>query len=200
MGSGKRNRNHRSELTRRTERGRSMSTMKQFAVVLLFFSGLTAFAFGRKKEAIQYAPLPAKVLTAKTIYIQNQTPYQAFTDVAYTELKDWGRYKVVTTKQQADLILVISQANAYSVGRSTGYVSIFNPKTLTTSGGTVSGGTYTITWTYTQLRLIDPATGETLWTDQKLLLRKNRKHSATRWLIRELAWRVHEQETPASQR
>lgn len=68
--------------------GSSMSTVKQAAALFLIISALPVFAFGKKQEVIQHAPLPAKILTAKTIYIDNESGYPTFSDVLYTKLKN----------------------------------------------------------------------------------------------------------------
>jgi hypothetical protein len=55
--------------------------------------------------ADKYAPLPASVITAKTVYSDNQTGYSPITDKAYEALSKWGRYKIVKDAKDADLVL-----------------------------------------------------------------------------------------------
>ncbi len=171
--------------------GSSMCITKQVATALLIVSGLTAFAFGKKKEAVQHAPLPAMVLTAKTIYIDNKSDRQAVADMAYTQLMKWGKYKVVDSKEKADLVLVLTLAYSHTEREDSDYVSLYNNKTGAWTSGNVPGGTSTITWTYTQMRLVDPKTTDVMWADQRVWLRKG---SATEWLIQSLRQRVEEQE------
>jgi hypothetical protein len=53
----------------------------------------------------KHAPLPASVLAAKTVYIDNQTGHSQITDRAYDALGKWGRFKIVKEAKDADLIL-----------------------------------------------------------------------------------------------
>jgi hypothetical protein len=51
------------------------------------------------------APLPASVLAAKTVYIDNQTGHAQISDRAYDALTKWGRFKIVKDEKDADLVL-----------------------------------------------------------------------------------------------
>ena len=53
----------------------------------------------------KFAPLPASVLAAKTVYIDNQTGHAQISDRAYDELTKWGRFKIVKDAKDADLVL-----------------------------------------------------------------------------------------------
>ena len=51
------------------------------------------------------APLPEKLLTAKAVYIDNQSGYQKFADTVYKELMKWGRFTVVDSADKSDIAL-----------------------------------------------------------------------------------------------
>jgi hypothetical protein len=51
------------------------------------------------------APLPASVIAAKTVYIDNQTGHAEITDRAYDALNKWGRFKILKDAKDADLVL-----------------------------------------------------------------------------------------------
>jgi hypothetical protein len=53
----------------------------------------------------KFAPLPASVIAAKTVYIDNQTGHPEITDRAYDELTKWGRFKILKDAKDADLVL-----------------------------------------------------------------------------------------------
>ena len=53
----------------------------------------------------KHAPLPASVIAAKTVYIDNQTDHAEITDRAYDALSKWGRFKILTNAKDADLVL-----------------------------------------------------------------------------------------------
>lgn len=148
---------------------------------------LAAQVFAKKKQAVQYAPLPAKVLAAKTIHIQNESGYAEMVDNAYTSLKAWGRYQLVDAKEKADLILLLTVATEQKESHET--VSIYNPKTGWSHGTVGTPSTYA--WTFSQTRLIDPATGDTVWADERAWIGK----PAIEELIKGLRERIEEQET-----
>jgi hypothetical protein len=50
-------------------------------------------------------PLPASVIAAKTVYIDNQTGHAEITDRAYDALSKWGRFKILKDAKDADLVL-----------------------------------------------------------------------------------------------
>jgi hypothetical protein len=53
----------------------------------------------------KHAPLPASVIAAKTVYIDNQTGHAEITDRAYDALSKWGRFKILKDATGADLVL-----------------------------------------------------------------------------------------------
>jgi hypothetical protein len=51
------------------------------------------------------APLPASVMAAKTVYIDNQRGHAEIADRAYDALSKWGRFKILKDAKDADLVL-----------------------------------------------------------------------------------------------
>lgn len=170
-----------------------MSAFKQSIALLVVLASAT-LAFGAKKEKVQHAPLPAKVLAARTVFIQNDSNQPGIADKAYTQLKQWGRYQVVDSRDRADLVLLFTLAYSHTQHSDSDYVSLYNSRTGGYTSGVVPSGTVTITWTYTQMRLVDPSTSEVMWADERAWLRK---HSATDELMESLRQRVEEQEKAA---
>jgi len=73
----------------------------------------------------KHAPLPEKLLKAKTVYIDNHGSAK-LRDQAYEELKKWGRFSIVEKRDGADIVLVL----ASEPGRSTtGTTSTYHPST-----------------------------------------------------------------------
>src|SRR6202043_4146083 len=62
----------------------------------------------------QLAKLP-KILSAKTVYFDNQTGAEAVGTAAVAQLRKWGRFLIVHDKQTANLILLLS-ADRYNGG------------------------------------------------------------------------------------
>jgi ATP/maltotriose-dependent transcriptional regulator MalT len=54
--------------------------------------------------------LPTSVLSARTIYVDNQTASAELQNTAYTELAKWGRFQVVDAPQKAEIVLALAWA------------------------------------------------------------------------------------------
>ena len=61
--------------------------------------------------ASKVTPLSDQVISAKSIYLVNQTGNQAVLDTANDEFTKWGRFKMAKAKDDADLIVVFSHNN-----------------------------------------------------------------------------------------
>ena len=86
------------------------------ALILLAFAFCT-FTLAAKEK--QHLPLPATVLAAKTVFIDNQTGMAKLGDRAYEELKKWGRFSnKLTDRKHADLIFQLTAQE-----RDGGYVT-----------------------------------------------------------------------------
>lgn len=141
----------------------------------------------------KHAPLPDLVLQAKTVYIVNLAGDAAFRDKAYDEITKWGRYKVVSKRDDADLIFVLS-AREYT----TTMVTNSNTTGRVDESGNVNlqgeSQTTSVEHGITYLTVADPKSGDELWSDSKAwgsLL--TGFHSATRGLIENLRKRIDEQ-------
>jgi hypothetical protein len=82
------------------------TTMRKLAAFLAFFFilGLTPVSEAQDQKY----PLPAKLLTAKLVYFDNQTGYAGVGDDTLRELDKWGRFHVVRRRDDAELIFVLS--------------------------------------------------------------------------------------------
>lgn len=75
--------------------------MKTANAVALAFVLVVSPIYAKDK----FAPLPASVIAAKTVYIDNQTGHPEITDRAYDALSKWGRFKILKDAKDADLVL-----------------------------------------------------------------------------------------------
>ena len=133
----------------------------------------TASLFGKEKN---YVPLPAQVITAKTVYIDNQSEEAGVGEKARDELRRWGRFQIVSDRAEADLVLVFS-TSAY-----TSYATSSPPYSTEVEAN------------YTYLTIIDGKSGQHLWNAaQKWGNLYSGYHSATRGLLNDLKKRVEEQ-------
>ena len=100
-----------------------MRRFGRFVVILLVFAGV----FGARPAPARAqqpgaapAPIPAQMLTGKKVFISNGgidavvlglfkdlgTPDQAYNEL-YAAMKSWGRYEIVSSPADADLVLEI---------------------------------------------------------------------------------------------
>jgi hypothetical protein len=164
-----------------------LKRVRRLAAILL---ALASLASAKKQQAQQHAPLPAKVLESKTIYLQNDSGWAEMADRAYAQLKAWGKYQVVDVKEKADLILVLAVTTEQTEGTRHKWVNLHNSETGAWTNGTVPVAS-TQTLKFTEMRLIDAATGDTAWADRQAW---STKRSSTEVLILSFRQRVEEQE------
>ena len=81
-------------------------------IITMVIAGLVLTGCLAAKSQQVRAPLPPEVETAKTIAIVNHTGSQSYTDEAFDELQNWGRFLVVTDPSKADIILVINSSES----------------------------------------------------------------------------------------
>lgn len=167
--------------------------MKFVAAAILLPVLPLAFA---KKPKVEHAPLPERILAAKTVYIENESGNPDIADKAYTQLKHWGHYQVVNSKEGADLVFQFTVTHSTRQSEDVGFTSLYNSKTGSYTYGTVPGGTSTLTWSFTYLKIIDPKTQDVMWEDQCV---QRRKKSATDEIMQSLRGRVEEQEKAGGQ-
>jgi hypothetical protein len=183
------------------------------AQFLLVFLAVTAFTTEGVTKA-KHLPLPPQIGAAKTVYIDNQSGVAKLGDRCYQEIQKWGRFQVVQDRRRADLILLLS-AREYnrgyvtSGGGTTGTINSSGSINTTTSGNqttgtidssgtinTTSTPTYTqpVTVGYTYMTVVDPKTGDNLWSDSKRWGNLYTGfHSATKGLVDELMKRINEE-------
>lgn len=118
-----------------------------------------------QKQLAQSPP----ILTAKTIYFDNQTGSDAVGNNALAQLKKWGRFRVVQDRKQADLIFLLS-ADPYRGGniilsggqtgsvKSDGHINQDEVPNYNKQSPT----------RYAYLAVIDPKTGVNLWSAEHL--------------------------------
>jgi hypothetical protein len=111
-----------------------------------------------------HSKLAPQILSAKTVYFDDQTDAPHVGENALEQIKKWGRFRVVRDRKRADLILLLS-ADPYKGGH------------MVTAGGqtgTIRNGNIDVDPVpnfnklspvrYAYLTVIDPVTEESLWT------------------------------------
>ena len=117
-------------------------------------------------QAPKTPALSPRILSAKSVYLDDRTGVAVVGDRALAQLKKWGRFRVVQDRKQADLILLLS-AGAYRGGHI--IMSGGQTGTMDKSGNIkedpVPNYNRQAPVRYAYLTVIDPKTGENLWTD-----------------------------------
>jgi hypothetical protein len=106
--------------------------------------------------------LPMHVMSAKTVYVDNQTTTAELLNTAYTELSKWGRLQVVDAPQKADIILRLSNGNfvKFVSGDDAARSADVKPAKQNFVGAdeSVPPGS-------TRISVIDPKSGNPVWSD-----------------------------------
>jgi hypothetical protein len=58
------------------------------------------------------APIPAKIMQAKTVFVENQSGYDRARDEFADELGKWNRLRIVYDKAGADVVVILTAQNA----------------------------------------------------------------------------------------
>ena len=59
----------------------------------------------------KYAPLPQKITVARTAFIQNDSGEQGFADNVFRRLQEWGRWRIVTKREDADIVISLDHTD-----------------------------------------------------------------------------------------
>ena len=141
--------------------------MKIFTCLLVAL--IPAFSIAPSSAQAQKPPeLSAKILSAKSVYFDDLTRVPAVGKNALAQLKKWGRFRIVEDRTQADLILVLSASP------SKGYVIYSGGQTGTIGvhgridPDRVPNYNRAAPVRYAYLTVIDPKSGEKLWSADRL--------------------------------
>src|SRR5579863_10441790 len=126
-----------------------MTKLVQLLLILFCAATFVPAALAKKHDR---PPLPAKVMQANSVYVDCECP-RALAEAreeALQQLQGWGRFQISQNRRETDLVLLFS-GNAY-LGD---YITRDGPDTRNVSIES------------TILTVIDPNTGESLWTDSR---------------------------------
>jgi hypothetical protein len=134
---------------------KSVST---FAVVVVFLA--VAVANARDKHA---APVPSRILSARTIYVDNETPDADLQLNAVMGLSKWGRYDIVDAPQKADIVLrIVGSASVHYVPANEASRT-YNPKPASYT----EGDEQLAPPGCTRLEVVEPRGNGLLWSETR---------------------------------
>jgi hypothetical protein len=135
-------------------------------LVVLVLAGLISTSSSTAQKQLARSP---RILSARTVYFDNQTGSDAIGKSALAQLKRWGKFQIVPDRKQADLIFFLSAdpyrgGNIIMSGGQTGSVDShgrmeedpipdYNKQSPTR---------------YAYLTVIDAKTGDNLWSEKRL--------------------------------
>jgi hypothetical protein len=106
--------------------------------------------------------LPTSVLSARTVYVDNQTTSAELQNTAYTELSKWGRFQIVDAPQKADIVLRLSNGNYVKLVPGNGNSSANDPQPTKQNW---MGADEAVPPGSTRISVIDAKSGNSLWSD-----------------------------------
>jgi hypothetical protein len=139
--------------------------ISEFGSFILVFTSLLLVAPVVAQKQLAQSP---RILLAKTVYFNNQTGSDAVGKNAVAQLKKWGRFQLVNDRKQADLIFLLS-ADPYKGGN----IIFASGQTGSAENGHVTEDAVPnynkqFPTRYAYLTVIDPKTGDNLWSDKHL--------------------------------
>ena len=150
--------------------------MKFFARVLIVIVFFAAFGAVSVRANEKRTSLPSKVLSAATVFVDNQTTSAELLNTAYTELSKWGRLQVVDTAQKADIVLRLSNGNYVKFVPGGEAAAPVDPKA---SKQSFVGADEAVPPGSTRISVIDPKSGNSIWSD---IRKTDNPKAATRML------------------
>ena len=132
---------------------------------LLFLTALASSIAPIAAQPQKQLARSPRIQSAKSIYFEDKTGVDAVGNKALAQLKKWGRFQIVQDRKQADLIFMLS-ANPYKGG----YIIASGGQTGTVENGhidedRVPNYNRQAPVRYVFLTVIDPKTGDNLWSD-----------------------------------
>lgn len=112
--------------------------------------------------------LPASVSSASTVFVENQTTSAQLLYTAYIAISKWGRFQIVDTPKKADIVLCLSGGSSVKLVSGERQASTPEPaktepkavKQIVTAAPDIA-----VPAGSTRISLIDPKTGNSLWSD-----------------------------------
>jgi hypothetical protein len=139
--------------------------MRVSAHLLAAFS-LASLMVPRFAQAQKQLAQSPRILSAKSVYFDDRTGMDAIAKKALSEVKKWGRFQIVQDRKQADLIFLLS-ADPYKggyiimSGGQTGSIDVHGKMDI----DRIPNYNKQAPVRYAYLTVIDPKTGENLWSD-----------------------------------
>jgi hypothetical protein len=87
-----------------------MSRVRVLLVLAMCSAIVPHHALAAERKTVPLAPLPAKIVAAKKVFIANGGGSDLAYDALYADVKEWNHYEIVDTPSAADIIMEIRYA------------------------------------------------------------------------------------------
>jgi len=131
-------------------------------ITSIFFATVVLLAFQTALAKDKRSAVPSKVLSAKTIFVDNQTNDAELQNDALVGLSRWGRFDVVDSPQKADIVLRLTGSSVVKFVPGGDASATYDPKP---ANGNAAGGEELAPPGCTRITVIEPKSGNTLWSD-----------------------------------
>jgi hypothetical protein len=149
----------------------ALPTKSLVFVLFAFICVSYTSADAKEKKKVPVAPLPAVIANAKKVFLSNGGGSNLAYDAFYSRMKEWARYEIVGSLEDADLIIELSYRVENAGTRVWSSTNTYNNTTQVHSAQVVDPQLV--------MTIYDPKTKTSLWsqTDHRRLARtsKNRE-------------------------
>jgi hypothetical protein len=128
----------------------------------VFFVVVMLLAFETVHANDKRSTLPSKVLSARTIYVDNQTNDAELQNDALVGLTKWGRFEIVDSAQKADVVLRLFGSSMVKFVPGGQASATYDPKPVSEK---FAAGEELAPPGCTRITLIEPKSGTALWSD-----------------------------------
>jgi len=84
----------------------------RLTILSVFLAAALALTIQVSARQQMLAPIPAKVMQAKTVFVENQSGYDRARDEFADELGKWNRLQIVYNKAGADWVVILTALNS----------------------------------------------------------------------------------------
>ncbi|HXE32869.1 MAG TPA: hypothetical protein VN087_03070 [Verrucomicrobiae bacterium] len=136
--------------------------MKKMTSIFLTCAMLMGFEIAHARD--KHVTIPSKVLSARTIYVDNQTNDAELQDDALVGLNKWGRFDIVDSPQKADIVLRLFGSSIVKYVPGNDPAATYNVKPVSTNP---AAGEELAPPGCTRITVIEPKSGTALWSETR---------------------------------
>jgi hypothetical protein len=134
--------------------------MKKMASIFLTSTMLLGFEIGHTKD--KHAAVSTRILSARTIYVDNETNDAELQNDALVGLNKWGRFDIVDSPQKADIMLRLFGSSVVKYVPGADPAATYDVKPVSAN---FAAGEELAPPGCTRITVIEPKSGSALWSE-----------------------------------